>query len=330
MQYALDGNGSWANTKLTEYKKHIPFFCGCAERHPVKLVKPTGELGKRPFRDYFAHITRSEQDAADGRAVRSCGCSESEDHFNAKHRLREMVGRYAFTTFRCSYCRNTGILDSAECEVVLEKTSKDRKWRYDCLLRRDGADVAALEVLHSHKVTRAKASSVRDGGLEIAEFRAADILHLLTDSPSKPVHLENLLMRHIQSCVRCVKQQAERGMWVYWSEEISEIKDQDARMYKHHENAARCRELLAQRLLQKDMACRLSCWRDELQELLCQEAKVASDYRNAARYAKLRTRRAFLEECRRMCMTTPKARRLRLYAERATRWMARFARTLRV
>ena len=42
MQYALDANGSWANAKLTQYKKHSQFFCGCAERHSVKLVKPSG------------------------------------------------------------------------------------------------------------------------------------------------------------------------------------------------------------------------------------------------------------------------------------------------
>ena len=333
MQYALNANGSWANAKLTEYKKHRQFFCGCAERHPVKLVKPSGELGKRPFSDYFAHITRSEQDAADGRTVRSCGCTESPEHFNAKHKLREMVGRYAFTTFRCSYCRNTGIIDSAACEVVVEKTSRDRKWRYDCLLRTGGKDVAALEVLHSHKVTREKASSVRDSGLEIAEFRAEDILHLLTDSLSKTVHLENLLMRHVKSCQKCVKLQAEMEMWFCWCEEISEIKNQEAQMYRHHENAARCREMIAERqrhLLQKDLAWRLSCWRDELQELVRQEAKIASDYRSADRYKKLLARKAFLEHCRRMSMTTPKSRRLRSYAERATRWMARFARTLRV
>ncbi len=84
MQYALDADVSWVNAKLTEYRKHRSFFCGCAERHPVKLVKPSGVLGKRPFSDYFAHITSSEQGATDGRAVRSCGCSESQDHFNVK------------------------------------------------------------------------------------------------------------------------------------------------------------------------------------------------------------------------------------------------------
>lgn len=331
MQYALDATGSWTNAKLTQYRKHSQFFCACAERHPVKLVKPSGEIGKRPFSDYFAHITRSEQDAADGRTVRSCGCTESPDHFNAKHKLRETVGRYAFATFRCSYCRNTGIIDSAGCEVVIEKTSKDRKWRYDCLLRTGGKDVAVLEVLHSHKVTLEKASSVRDTGLEIAEFRAEDVLRLLTDQSTRTVHLENLLMRHVKSCVRCVKQQTEREMWFNWSEELSELKQQEVQMYRHHENSARCREIIADRqryLLQKDLAWLLSCWRDEVQEVIVQETKIASDYRDADRYKKLLTRQAFLEDCRRLPMTTPKNRRLRSYAQRATLWMVRYSRTL--
>ena len=335
MQYALDANGSWANAKLTEYRKHSQFFCACAERHPVKLVKPSGELGKRPFSDYFAHITRSEQDAADGRTVRSCGCTESPDHFNAKHKLREMVGRYAFTTFRCSYCRNTGTIDSAECEVVIEKTSQDRKWRYDCLLRRSGKDVAALEVLHSHKVTREKASSVRDAGLEIAEFRAEDILRLLADQPTGTMHLENLLMRHVTCCQKCIRLQIEMELLYTWDDEVHELKRQEAQMYKHYHFAARDREphkkLLAgrqSRLVEKAFDWLLSCWRDEVQELVVQEAKIASDYRNAARYKKLLTRQAFLEDCRRLPMSTPKSRRLRSYAQRATRWMARYARTL--
>jgi hypothetical protein len=211
MQYALDAEGSWVNAKLTEYRKHRPFFCGCVERHPVKLVKPSGVLGKRPFSDYFANITRSEQDAAGGRTVRSCGCSESQDHFNAKHRLREMVGRYAFPTFRCITCHRKKIIYSRGCDVVVEEQSKDRKWRYDCLLRSGGKDVAALEVLHSHKVTREKASSVRDAGLQIAEFRAEDILRLLKDTPSNTVHLENLLVE-LGTCESCVAK--ENSYWM--------------------------------------------------------------------------------------------------------------------
>jgi len=283
MQYALDTNGSWANAKLTEYKKHSQFFCGCAERHRVKLVKPSGELGKRPFSDYFAHITRSEQDAADGLAVHSCVCSESQDHFNAKHKLREMVGRYTFTTFRCISCNKRRVIYSRGSEVIIEKASTDRKWRYDCLLRRDGKDVAALEVLHSHKVTREKASSVREGGLEIAEFRAEDILRLLKDTPSNTVHLENLLVE-LGTCESCVAKEKS-----YWMRRCDRSREYDYSKCKFvgfelaaREKASReLQELQTPRsLIEKGMMWLRDCHLEELQELIEQEANVVVDYMN--------------------------------------------------
>ena len=281
MQYALDADGSWVNAKLTEYRKHRPFFCGCAERHPVKLVKPSGVLGKRPFSDYFAHITSSEHGAGDGRAVRSCGCSESQDHFNAKHKLREMLGHYAFTTFRCTLCHKKRVIYSRGCEVIVEEPSKDRKWRYDCLLRRGGKDVTALEVLHSHKVTREKASSVRDAGLQIAEFRAEDILRLLKDTPSKTVYLENLLIE-LGKCESCVVKEKS-----YYSTRCRDEYDYSKCKFVGFELAARekaSRELqelqTARSLLEKGMMWLRDCHLEELQELIEQEANVVVDYMN--------------------------------------------------
>lgn len=306
MQYALDTNGSWANAKLTEYKKHSRFFCGCAERHPVKLVKPSGELGKRPFSDYFAHITRSEQDAADGRTVHSCGCTESPDHFNAKHKLREMVGQYSFTTFRCITCHKRRVTYSRGCEVVVEKASKDRKWRYDCVLRSGGKDVAALEVLHSHKVTREKASSVRDGGLEIAEFRAEDILRLLKDTPSKTVHLENLLLE-LGTCESCVVKENS-----YWRERCHRdfYSDVEAKQLREAREKARCelearekarRELEALEtgpsLVEKGMMWLRDCYVEELRELIQQETDMVADYINLdARKSKMVIRKKRMAE----------------------------------
>lgn len=296
MQYALDANGSWANAKLTEYKKHSQFVCACAERHPVKLVKPSGELGKRPFSDYFAHIATSEQAAANGRTVRSCGCSESPDHFNAKHKLREMVGRYAFTTFRCITCHRKRVMYSRGCEVVVEKASEDRKWRYDCLLRRDGADVAALEVLHSHKVSREKASAVRDGGLKIAEFRAEDILRLLKDTPSKTVHLENLLLE-LGTCESCVVKENS-----YWRARCHRdfCSDVEAKQLLEAREKARCEvEALetGRSLVQKGMMWLRDCYVEELRELIQQETDVLADYINLdARNIKMLLRKKRMSE----------------------------------
>lgn len=299
MLYALDVNGSWVNAKLTKYRKHSQFFCGCAERHPVKLVKPSGVLGKRKFTDHFAHITRSEQDAADGRAVRSCGCTESQDHFNAKHKLREMVGRYAFTTFRCTKCHRKRVIYSHGCEVIVEQASKDRKWRYDCLLRRGGKDVAALEVLHSHKVTREKASSVRDGGLEIAEFRAEDILHVLTDSPNKTVHLDNLLVQ-LGKCQSCVATEDLKWMSICWHDECRELQFQELDLFEYYIDLEKKQLLELERfrcLLEKGLIWLRDCFVEELEELIQQEANVVVGYMNMdARNIKMSLRKKHISE----------------------------------
>jgi hypothetical protein len=221
--------------------------------------------------------------------------------------------------------------------VIVEEPSKDRQWRYDCLLCRDGKDVVALEVLHSHEFTREKASSVRDSGLEMTEFRGEDILHLLTESSNKTVHLENLLVQ-LGTCQSCVAKEDLEWMRTCWCDEYRELLHQVFDILDYYRNVeykqllealerARC-QLAAlercRRLVEKGVAWWLSCWHDELQELVCQEANVVSDYRNTARYSKLFTRQAFLSSCTQLPMHTPKARRLRSYAERATRWMARY------
>jgi hypothetical protein len=289
MLYALDADGGWANAKVAQKRKHSQFFCGCAERHPVKLVKPSGDPGKRPFSDHFAHIATSEQHDEAGLAVRSCGCTESPDHFNAKHKLREMVGRYTFTTFRCISCGKKKVIYSRGCEVIIEKASTDRKWRFDCLLRRDGKDVAALEVLHSHKVTGEKASSVRDSGLEIAEFRAEDILRVLSDSPSKAVHLENLLVEHGQ-CQSCVAAEDLQWMRTCWREEYRELKLQELDIIDYYadlEYQKRCKAREHRRLVEKGLMWLRDCFVEELQELMQQETDVLADYMNMdARKAK--------------------------------------------
>jgi hypothetical protein len=310
MQYALDVHGSWVSARCTDYKKHSHFFCGCAERHRVKLVKPSGVLGKRPFSDYFAHITRSEQDPVDGRAVHSCGCSESQDHFNAKHRLREMVGQYMFTTFQCITCHKRRVTYSRGCEVIVEEPSKDRKWRYDCLMRRGDKDVAALEVLHSHKVTREKASSVRDSGLEIAEFRAEDILHLLTGRPNKAVHLENLLVQ-LGKCQSCVLKEDLEWMRTCWRDEYRELQFQELDLLDYYRDVeykqlleARERETRQSEeleryryLVEKGLMWLRDCFVEELQELIQQETDVVIEYMNMdARNRKISMRKKHMSE----------------------------------
>jgi hypothetical protein len=236
MQYALDTNGTWANAKLTAYKKHSKFFCGCAERHNVKLVKPSGNPGKRKFSDYFAHVSKKFKSSdAQHVCMSMCRSGESADHFNAKHMLREMVGRYTFTTSRCTSCLRAEDMNTSGCEVSIESTSTDGRWRYDCLLTRGRVDIAALEVVHSHKVSVKKADAVRASGLEIAEFRAEDIMKLLSAQPTNTVHLENLLVK-LGKCQKCLVH-----AWFAWhrlclDEELQELLRQDEAIAVHYYN----------------------------------------------------------------------------------------------
>lgn len=309
MQYALDASGSWANAKLTEYKKHSQFFCACPERHPVKLVKPSGVLGKRPFSDYFAHVSKKFKSSDAQHVCMSMWRSgESKDHFNAKHMLREMVGLYRFTTFRCIECRDTHSIYTRGCEVIVEEPSKDRKWRYDCLLRRNGNDVAALEVLHSHKVTGEKASSVRGSGLEIAEFRAEDILKLLTVRPTNIVHIENLLVK-FGKCQNCLI-----NAWFAWhrlclDEELQELIRQDEAIAVHynniHEEARRLRIQREAVVFAYERECTLwlrDCLESELQELIRQENASAVYYNNIHEHVAIMQILPVIERCQGLLM----------------------------
>jgi hypothetical protein len=144
-----------------------------------------------------------------------------------------MVGRYRFTTFQCIKCDDTRDTDTGGCEVSVEHPSKDRKWRYDGVLSRGSSDIATLEVLHSHKVTTEKASSVRDSGLEIAEFRAQDVLELLTDRPTDPVHLENLLVQ-LGTCQQCLVQGGLMWLRDCFVDELQELMQQEADVGVYH------------------------------------------------------------------------------------------------
>ena len=187
-QYAFDSNGNWVNANKTEYKKHQVYFCECPERHSMKLVKPSGLPEKRPFCDYFAHVApnfkRHKSMDETISAVKSSCCSggESFKHKNAKHILRELVGSYYFTTFRCQCCHAEEIMDSVGGSVSMEIVSVDKRWRYDCLLEKDGKAVVAMEVVHTHLTGSVKIDSVRASGLEIVEFRVDDVMEMSKNS----------------------------------------------------------------------------------------------------------------------------------------------------
>ena len=96
-QFAFNIRGEWVNAKQTTYTENQTFFCECPNKHKMKLVKPSGICGKRPFCDYFAHVQYISKKQKTDESKHCCiPSSESLEHRTAKQRLREMVGSYFF------------------------------------------------------------------------------------------------------------------------------------------------------------------------------------------------------------------------------------------
>jgi hypothetical protein len=207
-QYAFDANGEWVNAFKTEFKEYQTFFCSCPQRHKMKLVKPSGTLGKRAFTDYFAHVVPpSSSNSSKRQKTTEPVCSsggESVIHMQAKHRLRERVGSYFFATFHCKECHIEVLHYTHDCSVSMEVVSDDKKWRYDCLLlSKEGSPLVAMEVVHKHATGEDKIQSVRESGLEIVEFRAKDVLEMPSPATEQGlIKLENIKLKY-GKCPRC-------------------------------------------------------------------------------------------------------------------------------
>ena len=286
-QYAIDAIGKWVSAKQTKYRAHQTFFCECPERHKMKLVKPSGLCGKRPFCDYFAHVQTSHKKqkttTANNMTMMISSCSpggESILHRMAKHRLREMVGMYSFPTFRCDDCSWEKIMHSKRGTVTMEVVSADKKWRYDCLLFKKGLPVAALEVVHTHLTGFVKVKSVRESGIEIAEFRADDVMNMINDGKTK-TKLDNIQMQtgKCQDCLLKVAYKWHRDCFIG---ELFELMDQEesiAGNYKLVKKLTKERDmklkLRYEFLVEKSKQWILDCFMDEIREIKMQEDKIA-------------------------------------------------------
>ncbi len=244
-QYALNMRGEWVNAKMTKYRKHSVFFCDCPAKHKMKLVKPSGRLGKRVFCDYFAHISKSSRRDNGQSSVSHCSSGgESLLHRMAKQRLREMVGRYYFAVFRCTECEEEECVNTKGCDVNIEVRSSDGKWRYDCLLSRGKVPIAALEVVHTHSTGHEKVSAVLSSGLEIAEFRADDIMEQLVDGSKGIVEIDNVQMRRSR-CQECLMKIALRWQRDCFVDELAELIRQEEAVGFNYERISTLQRVLA-------------------------------------------------------------------------------------
>lgn len=290
-QYAFDVHGRWVNAKQTKYEKYQVFFCDCPKKHKMKLVKPSGLSGKRLFCDYFAHVGSANKKQKTEESTSCIAGGESIQHRMAKHRLRELVGYYHFPVFHCKGCLSETVIDSADCTVSIEIVSRDKRWRYDCLLSRGGLPVAALEVVHMHLTSTYKAQSIRESGLEIAEFRVDDVLKMQNDG--NKVKLENLKVK-IGRCQQC--EIKDSYIWIRdcFVDELFELIRQEEAVAENYTLAAQLRieleiqsKLRRQELMRKSKQWIYDCFSEDLTELKRQESVISngmireSELRNA-------------------------------------------------
>jgi hypothetical protein len=272
-QYALDVYGKWVNARKSKYCRHSVYFCDCPSKHRMKLVKPSGVLGKRGFCDYFAHIAKKRS--------RSPVCAhggESIVHRQAKQVLREMVGKYSFAVFWCTQCECERRVDTAGCSVSIEVRSDDGKWRYDCLLSRDGVPVSVLEVVHTHKTGDEKVQAVRAKGMELAEFRAEDVMIL---AENEAISIENLQMR-IGLCQHCLVEKSLQWMRDCYVDEFDELVFQEQSVFFNYSRMAVLNRVLAvnpeyrrcKRLLRLGMQRRVKLCIPRMGEISCAFTKV--------------------------------------------------------
>jgi hypothetical protein len=192
-QYALTADGRLVYAPTEPRDSTTKYFCDCPERHPLKLVAPSGRVDKRGFTAYFAHLGES-----------SCTPGgESMKHRAAKFKLREIAPILSFTAGRCSMCNWVDEFQSDGHSVRLEVRSEDKQFIYDCLLVDAlGTPVFALEVYNTHKSSQRKIDTTRLK-LGFAEFSADDILQQ-TDG-----RLENLEVGNCLDCPMC-KERADK------------------------------------------------------------------------------------------------------------------------
>jgi hypothetical protein len=225
-QYAHDTQGRWVNAKQTIYEKYQVYYCDCPEKHKLKLVKPSGITGKRPFCDYFAHQTIPDKRQ---RVNETCSQGESLVHRLAKHKLRETVGSYFFPVFRCQCCRKETIVDSLGGSVDIEVSSSDKLWRYDCLLK-IGHLAVAMEVVHTHLTGSIKVESTRRNGIEIAEFKAENVMKMPSFGITK---LENLKMK-TGKCQGCLHKAAYCWLRDCFVDELNELIRQENEAFENY------------------------------------------------------------------------------------------------
>ena len=287
-QYAYNNSGNWVNAKEILYSKTARYFCECPQRHILKIVKPSGNLGKRKFCDYFAHITKKQRTAHSSAEKLACFSSagESLEHRNAKHMLREMQGLYTFSIKDCPCCSKTAVYeDCLHGKISIEVRSVDGKWRYDCLLERDDGTKLAMEIAHTHFTTAEKILATRLSGIEIAEFKASDVLNM-----TNGCRLENLQANKFK-CMDCLVQGGIQWLSDMYKEEIQIICEFE-NLLDHGHYVIEKRHLEYLKMIQRDKDWIVWCWENEVDIIKDLDKDIATDYQ--AQWVQLEFRKSLI------------------------------------
>jgi hypothetical protein len=229
-------DGEWVNALTEKRSTGAKYFCDCPNGgHAMKLRQWRGIDGTRRFRSHFSIIDSST----------SCQCAagESDEHFSAKHRLREWMiipGRILTIVEKiCCEC-NVPIVavtfDSDSYEIDVERRSDGAKWRYDCVVKRRNSSVVeyVIEVVKTHFCSREKLESVCNDGLGIAEVMASYV-HLQCDTATNAVVLKRFDSQKDQDkCSNCIARAASLrwGAWYNAQRRIHLAAIERERFYK--------------------------------------------------------------------------------------------------
>lgn len=292
-RYAFDERGNLVDARDTEYKRFREFTCDCPGKHRMRLGKPSGTPGKRPFADYFAHITPNKKHKSIGQSEESgqdvnISCKqggESLIHKSAKYALMKLVGTYTFVISRCRCCNGEVVQDTTGCTVSIEVVSNDKRHRYDCLLKKEDKAVVAMEVVHTHLSDANKINSVRANGLEIVEFRADDVIAMescFSRGSSEKTKLENIKIR-TEICHSCLLLEPYKEEVMSWNHLEKIIRDEYTRQHKQRkfiqQEIRRVRELEERRRISQKLKEEEEIKKNEEMETLQKRALEAENKR---------------------------------------------------
>ena len=206
---------------IKELKKKTYFCVSCPTSHKV-----TFNHHKASRYWTHGHFSHAPEDSV------RLGTGESDEHIEAKFLLQKHAGRYGFQFEQCEDCGDGQVHESTDAEVVIEDGLhvNGKYYRCDCMLKRHGRSVVAMEVFHTHKTTDEKMQAICNHGIGFVEFEAKHIIKKLWNIDTIDqgiVCLENIRPSYYL-CDKCERTRKERA-WQEREERARQEREERAR-----------------------------------------------------------------------------------------------------